>query len=336
MASTCVSCIKPFDMKYDDKPIIYLTAFPGVEEKVVFTIKPAYSLSNSADRPEFKPDITFAVNGEVMPVLKNTGGRFGEEYPEDCYIADYKPLPGDELSVGVVAEGFTDIYAETSIPQAFPDRKIDYRQEKIGDNIYNVIYVTFKDDPSTEYAYGLQILNESIFKYPGEEPQISISEYAGAQISDDFTMAPGSLDGMSLYFSGWNMSESTLACWSDATFTGEQKTLSMTVVTNFWSGSGYDMFFEHESEQDYYDENGNVIKTGTVLEHNKIAMYSMSEEFFKYAVAQEIAKDNAGFVAGLAPSNFCYSNIRNGYGAFAGVYRVETDWITPEFIENNR
>ena len=49
-----------------------------------------------------------------------------------------------------------------------------------------------------------------------------------------------------------------------------------------------------------------------------------------------IVCENAGFVAGLAPSNFCYSNIENGYGAFAGVCRVETDWITQDFIENNR
>jgi hypothetical protein len=37
----------------------------------------------------------------------------------------------------------------------------------------------------------------------------------------------------------------------------------------------------------------------------------------------------------IAPSSYCYSNIDNGYGAFAGVTIVETDWITKEFIENN-
>jgi hypothetical protein len=53
-------------------------------------------------------------------------------------------------------------------------------------------------------------------------------------------------------------------------------------------------------------------------------------------VAQELILDNADFFAGIAPSNFCYSNIKGGYGAFAGIYRVETDCITREFIENNR
>lgn len=336
MSAFCVSCIQPFDLEYEDEPIIYLASFPGVEDKVVFTIEPAYSLSNSAVRPEFKPDITFAVNGTVLPVLKNTGGRFGAEYPEDCYVADYKPVPGDEMTVGVVAEGYKSVFARTSIPQPFPERKIDYRQVKVGETDYNVIYVTFKDDARSTYAYGLQILNEWIYDWPGEDPEVSIWEYAGAQIADDFTMAPQSLDGMGLYFDGWSISTSeSIACWSDATFNGEEKTLSMTVRTNTWQG-GYDVFFEHESQQHYYDENGEIVKTGTALEHNKLVMYAMTEEFYKFAVAQELASENAGFVAGLAPSNFCYSNIENGYGAFAGVCRVETDWITKEFIENNR
>ena len=72
------------------------------------------------------------------------------------------------------------------------------------------------------------------------------------------------------------------------------------------------------------------------VSHTKLLLYTMSPEFYKYAVAQELILDNADFFAGIAPSNFCYSNIKGGYGAFAGIYRVETDWITREFIENNR
>ena len=48
---------------------------------------------------------------------------------------------------------------------------------------------------------------------------------------------------------------------------------------------------------------------------------------------KELIEDNADMFAGLAPSNFCYSNIGGGYGIFGGVSIVETDWITPEFIE---
>ena len=84
------------------------------------------------------------------------------------------------------------------------------------------------------------------------------------------------------------------------------------------------------------DENGEVVQECEALEHNKLMLYSMSEEFYKYVVAQELVSDNTELFAGIAPSNFCYSNVNGGYGAFAGVCCVETDWITQEFIESDR
>ena len=72
------------------------------------------------------------------------------------------------------------------------------------------------------------------------------------------------------------------------------------------------------------------------FEHNKIRLFTMTEEFYRYKVANEYESDYSGFVSFIAPSNYCYSNIENGYGAFAGASVVETDWITKEFIENNR
>lgn len=335
----CISCIEPFDLKYEDDPVIYLEAFPGVEDVVVFKIQPAYSLSNSAVRPEFEPHITFAVNGQAIPVSRNTGGRIGSSYPEECYVADYKPSPGDKMSVEVSAEGFRTIYAQTSIPQPFPERKIDYGQVKIGDIYQNVLYVTFKDDNHTDYAYGLQIFNEWIRMWPDQEPEINSYSYAGGQLTDDFTMAPESLDGIGLYFNGWMIGGTAgIACWDGSPFNGEEKTLSMSVMTfDFqWESDRYYRFFEHEEAIYLYDYYGNVINEGIQIEHNKLVMYSMTEEFYKYAVAQKLAGENSDFFAGLAPSNYCYSNIQNGCGAFAGVWRTETDWITQEFIENNR
>lgn len=336
-AVSCLSCVKPFDLDLDDDPIICLDAFPGIDDVVVFNIRPAYSLSNSAVRPEFDPEIVFTVNGKAVPVEKNTGFKFGESYPEDVYIADYKPVPGDEMIVEVSSEGFSTIHARTSIPLPFPERKIDYRQVDIGDREYYLIYVTFNDDSRTDYSYGLSVLNESIYYWEGREPEVNAYSYAGSQISDDFALAPESLDGMNVSFSGWKMNSSmrAAACWDGSAFNGQEKTLSMTVVPTSWQ-NGYEYFFERESTAYRYDDYGEVLEECRMLVHNKILMYSMSDEFYKYAVAQELISDNAGVFAGIAPSNFCYSNVENGYGAFAGVYCVETDWITPEFIENNR
>jgi hypothetical protein len=100
--------------------------------------------------------------------------------------------------------------------------------------------------------------------------------------------------------------------------------------------SSYEEFFPEEGESIIYDEYGNETGVYKYTDRNKLVLYTMTQEFYKYKVAQELIIDNASMFAGLAPINFCYSNITNGYGAFAGVSIVETDWITREFIENNR
>lgn len=339
MSAVCASCIMPFDPEFDDQPFICLNAFPGVEDMVVFSIFPAYSLSNSAEKPGFDPEITFTVNGEIIPVVLNTGFCMSDKYPEDRYVADYKPVPGDEMTVEVSSEGFRSVSARTSVPELFPESKIDYRPVKVGDREYNVVYVTFNDDARTDRAYGVQIYNE-VIRISDDSTEVNTYAYAGSQITDEFDMAPVSLDGMRVNFNEWDMDipGGSLAVWDDTDFNGKENTLSMTVASYTFGGvSGYDSFFEHEYTEHGYDEDGVVyLNAYRVLSHNKLVLYTMSDEFYKYAVAQRLIGDNAGVFAGIAPSNFCYSNVVNGYGAFAGVTSVSTDWITPEFIENNR
>lgn len=332
-ALAAASCMKPFDLKLDDEPIIYLEAFPGVEDVVVFNIQPGYAYSNTALKPEFKPEIHFTVNGEEIPVVLNEGSRFGDRFPETSYVADYKPVPGDRMTVEVHSEGFSSIYAQTSIPQPFPERKIDYRVVQTAERDYNVIFVSFKDDADIPLAYGMQIHEETTYYKPDVEPETYYYLYAGDQIADDYEFAPQSFEGITMNFNGWSVQRGDyIAGWDDELFAGQDKTISM--VVNSYGPA--DSFFEHTFDNPLYDESGEVIGNYPGISHNKLLLYTMSPEFYKYAVAQELILDNADFFAGIAPSNFCYSNIKGGYGAFAGIYRVETDWITREFIENNR
>jgi hypothetical protein len=340
MSVSCLSCMAPFDMKLEDEPMIFLGSFPGVEDVIVFDVQPAYSYSNSALRPEFKPVITLMVNGTKVPVVRNTGFCVSDKYPEDMYIADHKPVPGEEMTVEVSSEGFVSISASTSIPQPFPARKVDYRVHEVGEREYYMIHVTFMDDGHVDCAYGLQVLNERKGTNINGESYTNIYKYGGSQIRDDYDMAPWSKDGMNVRFNGWSVDSyyyEDLAVWDDDAIAGKEATLSMTVEA-YTSGMtpAYDSFFEREYVNEYHDENGEVVSSERVLSHNKILLYTFSEEFYKYVVAQELKDENADFFAGIAPSNFCYTNIRNGFGAFAGVSRQETDWITPEFIEKNR
>lgn len=330
------ACTKPFDLGFEDSPAIFLESFPGVEDMVVFSIKPAYSYSNSATRPDFNPEIIFKVNGRAVPVVLNTGFCMSDKYYEDVYVADYKPVPGDEMTVEVSSEGFMPISARTTIPAPFPERKVYYRPVTFGGRELNVISVRFLDDEETDCAYGMQVYKESVVTDEDGNEDRSVMVYAGEQPSDDFDFAPASMDGIRLVFNGWFVGDAydydyNLAGWDDDRFNGEEEELSMTVHAY----SGYESFFESEQKNGYFDNDGVFHGFSTELYHNKLVLYTMSEEFHNYVVAQALVYENAGFFAGLAPSNFCYSNVEGGYGAFAGVYCVDTPWITKEFIENN-
>lgn len=324
---TLWSCTTPFDLKLDDDPVIFLESFPGLDDFVTFKIRPAYSKSNSATHPEFDPQIVFTVNGKEIAVHDNMGD--GRDDPD--YIADYKPLPGDKLRIEVSSEGFESIYAETVIPEVFPQRKIDYRKEDLGDRELNIIYVIPDNDPQSHFAYGVQIFEEETAYLP-DTTVVTNRPYTGNQITDYYDMAPKSLEGMEVYLGG-----TTMAVWKSGAQAGYNDKLLMALDTYSFSGQDtFNLLFVHEGERGIYDDFGNQVGTYKYDSRSRLRLFSLSEEFYKYAVAKELIGDNADFVAGLAPSNFCYSNVIGGYGAFAGLSCVETDWLTPEFIENNR
>ena len=318
----------PFDPQYEEKPIIFIEAYPGAAPDYIgIRIMPAYSKSNTPEMTPFQPDITFEINGETVEVEC-------VDTEEGLYKVTYSPQPGDIMSISVTSEGFSSAYAETAIPNAFPERKIDYRQVKSGVDSYdNVLYVT-PSDISVAYAYGLQICSDTIYEYPtGTERHIY--RYAGNlyPLKDDFDdMVPVSLDAFDI-----NLYGEYLWAWEGKALNNGENVFSVVPATyGYVDLSTYDSFFVQEGKTMIYDEQGNETGVVPYIHRNKLLLYTMSEEFYKYRTAYEFQTDYDGVIGFAAPANYCYSNIDNGYGAFAGICIIETDWITKEFIENNR
>ena len=323
------SCMKPFDPDFDENPVIFLESFPGSDaEYVSFTILPAYSRSNTPVVIPFDPDITFTVNGDVVP-LECVSAEDG------FYIAHHKPMSGDRMTISVSCEGFQSIDAETFIPEAFPERKVDYRKVAAGIDEYdNVLFITASElDP--DFAYGLQILKEKIYQYQ-TGPEVRTYNYAGELYPDssdpDFEVMPANIEAMTLRIYG-----SSFWAWQGKSLQSTGHTFAIQPHTYGYRDEDlYDSLFEYHGETKIYDDEGAEIGTVPTIEHNKLLLFTMTDEFYKYKVAQELESDYSGFLGFLAPANYCYSNINNGYGAFAGISVSGTDWITKEFIENNR
>lgn len=317
------SCTKPFDPGFDEEPVIFLEAFPGADaDHVKFRILPAYSKSNTAMMPPFNPVIRFTVNGKDTDVTCI-------DAESGTYKADHKALPGEKMAITVTSEGFTEIYAETVIPEPFPNRVIDYRYEDYGTRTFNVLYITFEHTDSR--CYGIQILHERTSELPSG-PQVHTYRYSGSTYSDYYDIVPASMKGMVIDLYGESMSS-----WNGASFEEGTCTLSLLPTTYGYADmDSYDSFFVQEGESKLYDEEGNEIGIYRYVDRNRLLLYTMTDEFYKYKAAKEMEDSNSGVLGGLAPSNYCYSNVNGGFGAFAGVSCVETDWITKEFIESNR
>lgn len=324
-----VSCITPFDLDYDETPVIFLEAYPGADSEYIrLTIEPAYSKSNSVTVIPFNPVIVFEVDGNPVQVEC-------VDAEDGYYIAHHKPMPGEKMKVSVTSEGFVGISAETVIPDAFPARKIDYRLVETGiDKYASVLYITPECiDP--KWCYGVQFLNEYTYE-DISGPNTRTYKYSGRLFPDPDSgfdeLVPMSMTAMNLDLLG-----ATLWTWDGDQLDRNSCTFALQPVSTWTSEyDAHESFYASSGERMQYDEEGNVIGVGKYTDRNKVLLYTMTDEFYKYRVAYELQMDYDGIVGVIAPANFCYSNINNGYGAFAGIYIVETDWITKDFIENNR
>lgn len=322
------SCITPFDPDFDENPVIYIESFPGAQPDYIdIRVMPAYSKSNTPVMTPFKPEIVFEVNGKTLPVECI-------DTDEGLYRASYSSKSGDKMRISVASEGFVTASAETTIPDAFPERKIDYRRVPSGIDTYdNVLYVSISDT-DTAYGYGLQILSETVYDYP-TGPESSTNKYAGNlyPVKDDFDdMVPISLEATEIRLYG-----EYLWAWEEKALKDGEATFAIVPHTyGYMAMDSYDSFFIQEGERMMYDQQGNEQGLIHYISRNRLILYTMSEEFYNCRVAYEFQGDYDGLIGFVAPSNYCYSNIDNGYGAFAGICVVETDWITEEFIENNR
>ena len=325
---TLASCVTPFDPGYDETPVIYVEAFPGASaDYIALKIVPAYSRSNSAAVIPFYPEIIFEVNGNSVPTEC-------VDSHEGLYMVHHSSQPGDFMTISVRSEGFRSAYAETEIPSVNLSKRIDYRKVRSGVDSYdNVLYITLSDIDD-RYAYGLQLYNETIYSYPSE-PEINVYRYAGNLYPlalDMLELAPVSLEAVDIELFG-----DYLWAWEGGQLKNAENTIAIQPQTYGYADlDSYSSFFVQEGRTMRYDEYGNELGVVDYVSRNKMIFYIMSQEFYNYKAAAQYRTDYDGFLSIVAPANYCYSNIDNGYGVFAGICIVESEWITKEFIENNR
>lgn len=141
--------------------------------------------------------------------------------------------------------------------------------------------------------------------------------------------------------------------WSDTRYYSMEptmRTLDNTLLANLWGGNYITFFYPDKVGEfdncrmtvfggsefvgktySYYmtpgkdglQDDGQTMQTTRY----KAFFFRITADFYNYQKAKYSAENNRLAGAGFCPPNFSYSNVNGGYGIFAGLSWVETEWM---------
>lgn len=287
-----------------NEPKIYLQSFPGSQtssgnetaDTLFFRIQRTRPIGQPVSHDPFFPEIQLTVNGEPVTVRHYPGNDPGSSLPGEGWLATRSLQSGDRIAVSIRETGLPEASSHTVIPPAFPEAEIRLIRNKE----YHTVSVSFRDDPATRDAYGLQVIEARTVTYEDGSSQTYYNPVIPMSGGTDlFGSAASVLD---FSFDGYRFSSprSQIRCWSDEQFSGKDVTLG----------------FRINAVEEEPDETISY----------RLRMYRFTAEFFRYATMLNHIENNSLAEVGLAPASFSYTNIEGGVGILAG-YSVREDKV---------
>ncbi len=235
-----------------------------------------------------------SVNNATVLLYKNNSfvdtlsyDSISKMYPLGYQEPFHGPLPGDTYQINIVADGFRQISARTTIPgkveiisfQIIPAGFID----DLG-GAWSEIVLTFNDPPEKTNYY--EIVVGTIDFDPRD--YYSLFSYEKVITEESYYPSPLRID----------LKKPHYLLFKDSSFNGEEKTLSF-----------------------YYDPPQFMTDKRYISRHlGNIQLKNVSEEYYRFKTSyiQGLYDQEEDFLYGMGEPMNVYSNINNGYGIFAG------------------
>ena len=302
------ACHKPVDIIVATEPGLMLMCYPGDSDTTVIQLYKAVPVGKPCKALPFleSGDIRFTVNDVERNV---THAYYGHGcVPAGCWFVTGAMEPGDIIEVRATAENIPALSARTVIPQVVKD----YKSELVLQNGLESLKLSFPDNPSTYDYYGISVIEEKTLdgetSYSTLVPFHKQMQPLGGNISTDAPYARLCFNGLYL------TSTPTIEAWPDKYSTKDDH---------------FEMQFKFKDERDEdRDEMPEEASDGASYKY-KICIYSLSEEFFRYAKSRESLTGIEFTSMGLAPMAVPFSNVDSGFGILAGWSMTQSDWITP-------
>jgi hypothetical protein len=198
------------------------------------------------------------------------------------------PLPGDIYEINILAEGFRQISAKTTIPEkveiiSFQIIPVAFIDELGG--AWSEVILTFKDPPGISNYYEI-VVGEIDF-----DPTGFFSLFSYEKIITEESYYPSTLR--------IDLKKPYYLLFNDSSFNGEEKTLSFYY---------------------YPPQFGDNIERYISRHLGNIQLKNVSEEyyFFKTSYLQGLYNQKENALYGMGEPMNVFTNIENGYGVFAG------------------
>ncbi len=330
------SCEYELDFSGDDKTRrLFVLGIPGSSDTTVVRLHSTIPTGdrNSCPLPLDDARVSLFVNGDE--VVMDRADETVPSLPEGSFYTLYPVKPGDKVEVRASAEGAEPVWAESSVPELFPESEVvmDVERNSYGSPDGLTFSARFKDDPDVENYYGIQVLLrrerysytiESGYTIDGYEYELAdswrYSDSENALYPFQKPMIVSYKSGIDIFVS---YGSNAMLVYNDRAFE---------------NGEGYIEFLAK------YEEDR--VEVGTwlngVLQDEKgyrcsykVLLYRLSPELYNFIRADSILYGNISILIAAAPPSYVYTNIRGGVGVFGGISVTETDWIPNVKYENN-
>ncbi len=323
------SCEYELDFSgYDRTGRLFVFGMPGSSDTTVVRLNSTIPIGdrNSLPLPLDDAQVSLVVNGEEV-VMKRADEAV-PSLPEGCFYTLHPLSPGDRVEVRAAAEGAEPVWAESVVPEMFPEYQLAMEVVMSADNypVDLIFSVSFKGDPDVSDHYAMQVCQrkeyynysiDSGYEYPGNYEY----EYIGYEVGDDsddglypfrkpIIVNYNPIKGLYLY------ENAPMVIFNEDTSENGEETLE------FLADYSSDMV-----TQGTFDENGVLIEGKGYHISYKMILYRLSDELYNFIRANEILDVNLPVLVGAAPPSYLYTNIRGGVGVFGGISVTETDWI---------
>lgn len=290
-----VACEFEFDVRSHAKPGLYMQCIADANDgRLGFHLEyAAPAQGNTNDIPALSLSrFMVTLNGTSVEVAQDSAGYYSA-------ASDMVLSAGAEIEVEVTADGLPSVSSSCSIPRLVAIDSLGHSRDTVMMLPIDIFNVVLEEQPSEGQFVAVRLIKETIEDGEITETKI-LTPMLGTGTDTETEVA------QVMFSNGWIVENHS----------GDE-VVTVAPASAFHDGTmvlpvmDFRSLFPAEDEE---EETEHVV--GYVY---KVQVASVSESFYRYALA--CYKSNRDFMAmmGMAPANFAWSNVDGGFGVCAAV-----------------